>query len=117
MAIINLLPSRMGGFTTFVYCALLLPLALWSASPATLAAAAAIPVAPVAAPVPAIAPVPVHAPVPAPKPLTLHEKVVGSLRAAGHYGAIAGLIDSLPTAGTIVKTGMTLFAPNDNAFR
>lgn len=119
MAVFNLLPSRTVAqtvFTTFIYCALLVPLTLWSESPATLAAAAAVPVAPVAAPaaVPAIAPV--HAPVPAPKPLTLHEKVVTSLRAAGHYGAIAGLIDSLPAANTIVKTGMTLFAPNDNAF-
>lgn len=118
----NLHLSRMGAqtvFTTFIYCALLFPLARWSGSPAVLAAAAAVPVAPVAAPVaavPAVAPAPVHAPVPAPKPLTLHEKVVGSLRAAGHYGAIAGLIDSLPTANSIVKTGVTLFAPNDNAF-
>lgn len=59
-------------------------------------------------------PAPVPAPAPAPKILTLHEKVVGSLRAAGHYGAIAGLLDSFPDS--IVKTGMTLFAPNDNAF-
>jgi hypothetical protein len=108
-------------FTTVIYCALVFPLARWSGSPAFLAAAAAVPVAPVAAPVAAVpaiapAPAPVHAPVPAPKPLTLHEKVVSSLRAAGHYGAIAGLIDSLPTANTIVKTGVTLFAPNDNAF-
>lgn len=101
--------------TSFIYCALLFALE----SPATQAAAAVLPAVPVAAPVaavPALAPTPVHAPVPAPKPLTLHEKVVGSLRAAGHYGAIAGLIDSLPTANSIVKTGVTLFAPNDNAF-
>jgi hypothetical protein len=59
-------------------------------------------------------PAPVSVPAPAPKILTLHEKVVGSLRAAGHYGAIAGLLDSFPD--TPIKTGMTLFAPNDNAF-
>lgn len=119
MAIIIHFPYRMGTqtlFTIFLCCALL----FWSGLPTTLAAAAAaVPVGPVAAPVapvPAIAPAPFHAPAPAPKPLTLHEKVVTSLRAAGHYGAIAGLLDSLPAANTIVKQGITLFAPNDNAF-
>lgn len=103
MAVTNHFPSKRGArpfLTSMVWFALLLPLA--SASPSILAAV------PVAAP--AFAP----APAPASKLLTLHEKVVGSLRAAGHYGAIAGLLDSFPD--NLLKTGMTLFAPNDVAF-
>lgn len=67
-----------------------------------------------AAPV-AAAPSPLLAPAPAPKPLTLHEKVVATLRSAGHYGAISGLLDSL-TESAIIKPGITLFAPDDAAF-
>lgn len=70
------------------------------------------PVLVVAAPSPA--PVTVPAPAPAPKVLTLHEKVVNALRAAGHYGAISGLLDSL--SDDIIKPGITLFAPEDAAF-
>lgn len=74
-------------------------------------AAAAIAAAP--APGPAVA---IPAPAPAPtKPLTLHQKVVAALRAAGHYGAISGLLDSLGD-GVVIKEGITLFAPDDGAF-
>jgi hypothetical protein len=65
------------------------------------------------APGPAVA---VPAPAPAPKkPLTLHEKVVAALRAAGHYGAISGLLDSLGE-NAVIKEGITFFAPDDGAF-
>lgn len=72
----------------------------------------------VAAAITAPAPAPllgVPAPAPAPKILTLHEKVVAALRAAGHYGAISGLLDSLGESA-IIKSGTTLFAPDDSAF-
>ena len=57
----------------------------------------------------------VPTPAPAPKPLILHDKVVAALRAAGHYGAISGLLDSLGESA-IIKPGITLFAPDDAAF-
>ncbi|XP_024368879.1 uncharacterized protein [Physcomitrium patens] len=112
MAGVNLFPSLRGAqlvFNTMVCFTLLLPLALGTVASESLVTAAASKVP--AVPVPA----PVRAPAPAPKILTLHEKVVTSLRSAGHYGAIAGLLDSLPN-NNIIKTGMTLLAPNDNAF-
>lgn len=108
MAVIDLFPSKRRTQPSFMLtmCSALL-FSLASASPSTRAAA----VVPVPAPTATLVP----APAPAPKIQTLHEKVVGSLRAAGHYGAIAGLLDSFPDSN-IIKTGMTLFAPNDNAF-
>ncbi|KAG0562701.1 hypothetical protein KC19_9G166000 [Ceratodon purpureus] len=118
MAVMKLIPSKRKAHPCFTYmvCLSLLfsQLALARASPSIKAVGAAVPVvAPAAAPV--VAPAAATAvPAPAPKILTLHEKVVGSLRAAGHYGAIAGLLDSFPD--NLIKTGMTLFAPNDNAF-
>lgn len=69
----------------------------------------------IAAPGPAPALAPVLAPAPPPKPLTLHDKVVAALRAASHYGALSGLLDSLAES-SIIKEGITLFAPDDGAF-
>jgi hypothetical protein len=72
----------------------------------------------VAAVVAAAAPTPllaVPAPAPAPKPVTLHDKVVAALRAANHYGALSGFLDSI-SASSIIKEGTTLFAPDDGAF-
>lgn len=54
-------------------------------------------------------------PAPAPKPVTLHDKVVAALRAANHYGALSGFLDST-AANSIIKEGTTLFAPDDGAF-
>ncbi|CAM6059422.1 unnamed protein product [Sphagnum tenellum] len=65
---------------------------------------------------PATAPLgPAKAPAPAPV-LTLHQKVVGALRAAGTFGAISGALDSL-TDNDPIKPSITLFAPEDNAFQ
>lgn len=58
---------------------------------------------------------PALAPAPSPKPVTLHDKVVAALRAESHYGAISGLLDSLAES-SIIKEGITLFAPDDAAF-
>jgi hypothetical protein len=69
----------------------------------------------IAAPGPAPALAPVLPPAPPPKPLTLHGKVVAALRAASHYGALSGLLDSL-AENSIIKEGTTLFAPDDGAF-
>ncbi|KAG0504347.1 hypothetical protein KC19_4G016800 [Ceratodon purpureus] len=88
-------------------CALLFSAAVLAEAAPTLAAAIIAP-----APAPLLG---VPAPAPAPKVLTLHEKVVAALRAAGHYGAISGLLDSLGDS-TIIKPGITLFAPDDGAF-
>lgn len=55
------------------------------------------------------------APGPAP-PLTLHQKVVDALRAAGTFGAISGALDSLIDTADPIKPDITLFAPSDNAF-
>lgn len=78
--------------------------------------AAAIIAVPAPAPAPVVPRPAVPAPAPAPKkPLTLHEKVVAQLRAAGHYGAISGLLDSLGE-NAIIQAGTTLFAPDDGAF-
>ncbi|XP_024391899.1 uncharacterized protein [Physcomitrium patens] len=93
---------------SIVCCALLVSAELADDSP-TKAAIAAAPAPLIGAPAPA----PVAPP---PKPLTLHEKVVAALRAAGHYGAISGLLDSLGEASSIIKEGVTLFAPDDGAF-
>ncbi len=65
-----------------------------------------------APPTPPQAPVPVTAPAPAPV-LTLSEKVVNALRAAGHYGAISGALESLPDIGQVIQPGTTFFAPDD----
>ncbi len=65
---------------------------------------------------PATAPLgPAKAPAPAPV-LTLHQKVVGALRAAGTFGAISGALDSL-TDNDPIKPSITLFAPEDSAFQ
>jgi uncharacterized surface protein with fasciclin (FAS1) repeats len=65
---------------------------------------------------PATAPLaPAKAPAPAPV-LTLHQKVVGALRAAGTFGAISGALDSLIDNDPI-KPSITLFAPQDSAFQ
>jgi uncharacterized surface protein with fasciclin (FAS1) repeats len=58
---------------------------------------------------------PAKAPAPAPV-LTLHQKVVGALRAAGTFGAISGALDSL-TDNDPIKPSITLFAPEDSAFQ
>lgn len=89
-----------------VCCALLFSAVLADQS-ATVAAVVAA-----AAPKPLLA---VPTPAPAPKPLTLHDKVVAALRAANHYGAISGLLDSLAES-SVIKEGTTLFAPDDAAF-
>lgn len=52
---------------------------------------------------------------PPPKPLTLRDRVVAAIRAAGHYGAISGLLDSLSET-SVIKEGITFFAPDDGAF-
>lgn len=94
-----------------LYSALLFSAALADMHTPTIAAAAIT--AAVPAPSPLVA---VPAPAPAPKkPPTLHEKVVAALRAAGHYGAISGLLDSLGESA-VIKEGITLFAPDDGAF-
>lgn len=65
-----------------------------------------------APPTPPQAPVPVTAPAPAPV-LTLSEKVVNALRAAGHYGAISGVLEGLPDIDQVIQPGTTFFAPDD----
>ncbi|XP_073388621.1 uncharacterized protein [Physcomitrium patens] len=90
-------------------CGLLFPAVLAKDSPSLAAAIAAAPAPPVGAPAPA----PVAPP---PRPLTLHEKVVAALRAAGHYGAISGLLDSVGATSNVIREGVTLFAPDDGAF-
>jgi hypothetical protein len=57
----------------------------------------------------------VPTPAPAPKPVTLHDKVVAALRAANHYGALSGFLDSV-AANSLITEGTTLFAPDDGAF-
>lgn len=97
-------------FSTIVCFVLLISLGLVQRLPPVFAADPTMATAP-----PMMAPTSVPAPAPAPKVLTLHEKVVSSLRAAGHYGALSGLLDSIPD--TIIKNGTTLFAPDDTAFQ
>lgn len=61
-------------------------------------------------------PIPPQAPVPAPAPapvLTLSEKVVNALRAAGHYGAISGVLEGLTDIDQVIQPGTTFFAPDD----
>jgi hypothetical protein len=65
-----------------------------------------------APPTPPQAPVPVTAPAPAPV-LTLSEKVVNALRAAGHYGAISGVLEGLTDIDQVIQPGTTFFAPDD----
>ncbi|CAK9236782.1 unnamed protein product [Sphagnum troendelagicum] len=65
-----------------------------------------------APPTPPQAPVPVTAPAPAPV-LTLSEKVVNALRAAGHYGAISGVLEGLTNIDQVIQPGTTFFAPDD----
>ncbi len=65
-----------------------------------------------APPTPPQAPVPVTAPAPAPV-LTLSDKVVNALRAAGHYGAISGVLEGLPDIDQVIQPGTTFFAPDD----
>ncbi len=65
-----------------------------------------------APPTPPQAPVPVTAPAPAPV-LTLSEKVVNALRAAGHYGAISGVLEGRPDIDQVIQPGTTFFAPDD----
>ncbi len=48
--------------------------------------------------------------------LTLHQQVVGALRAAGRFGAVSGILDSLTNVDEIIKPNITLFAPDDTAF-
>lgn len=93
-------------WTVLAVCCALLPLAVQADQRATVAAVVA------AAPKPLVA---VPTPAPVPKPVTLHDKVVAALRAANHYGAISGFLDSTP-ADSIIKEGTTLFAPDDGAF-
>ncbi|CAM6021843.1 unnamed protein product [Sphagnum balticum] len=47
---------------------------------------------------------------------TLHQQVVGALRAAGRFGAVSGILDSLTNVDEIIKPDITLFAPDDTAF-
>ncbi|CAK9882613.1 unnamed protein product [Sphagnum jensenii] len=65
-----------------------------------------------APPTPPQAPAPVTAPAPAPV-LTLSEKVVNALRAAGHYGAISGVLEGLTNIDQVIQPGTTFFAPDD----
>ncbi|CAK9253668.1 unnamed protein product [Sphagnum jensenii] len=67
---------------------------------------AAAPLAATAAPPPAAAA--------APKP-TLHDLVIGALRAAGRYNTIAAALDN-PADSVLVRADITLFAPADSAF-
>lgn len=47
---------------------------------------------------------------------TLHQQVVSALRAAGRFGAVSGILDSLTNVDEIIKPDITLFAPDDTAF-
>lgn len=47
---------------------------------------------------------------------TLHQQVVTALRAAGRFGAVSGILDSLTNVDEIIKPDITLFAPDDTAF-
>ncbi len=74
----------------------------------------AVAMAPEASEIPAIEPAAASAEAPAPAPESpLVAAVVASLRARGHYGAIAGAIDTLD--GSVINSGMTFFAPTDGA--
>ncbi len=74
----------------------------------------AVAITPEASEIPAIEPPAASAEAPAPAPESpLVVAVVASLRARGHYGAIAGAIDTLD--GSVINSGMTFFAPTDDA--
>lgn len=74
----------------------------------------AVAITPEASEIPAIEPAAASAEAPAPAPESpLVVAVVASLRARGHYGAIAGAIDTLD--GSVINSGMTFFAPTDDA--